>query len=1109
VIAFLSSPSLAAPIPTGPTDLQIEVAGPLAELTLRRRFRNEAEVPIDTELWFGLPVGGTLDRFVVKVGDRTITSQVMLRDQAQQTYVQAANEGKVASLVEQQEPDLVVQHIANVLPGDEIEIELHLIAPTARRAGIWELAVPLTVAPRLQDPAGEGPTYEEPGALPDLVEAHLTVQAGRALRWLESPSHAHRTRLGPEQAELWTVGARADRELVLRWSTALPEPAYDLLVADKHGLLLVEPPAPWARLSPAPADVVLLVDASDTMIGPRWQTVLQAAEILMSELEEQDTLTLLVFSDIVRGLAIREPATPEACADALFALGQIPLGGMTNLPLALRAALALPTPPDRARTVVVLSDGGASALPPQDVLARTTLHTVGIGAVTGRTLLADLARRGQGLSVVIGPGDEPESSLAPLIEGLRGPVLTDATVTFLASADLAAHPLPPMYADQLVSVTARGLDCALPARLEGLLAGRPFRQDIYPTCTDQSRLMAVMWALDQVARLPPEPAAQLALEYQILSPYTSLVGVDSEVHNEMGWAASATVALLRPIDTENSSRSTVLSQEHLQRIPAGRTYQSVVQTVPGVTGAAGGHPHMGGSASNENTYLLDGANLDPVTGTFSLSVDVVQRADVLHGAHLPEHPGSGGPVVEAQTHSGTNNLDAGLNVSHGAGQGLPQIDQVSGNLGGPLLRDKIWAWGNYGYGRSSLPGRPYEGHTGFLKLSAQPDVDHRLDLSGMGALAELALPSPSLRRSGLAQARWRWFFAPEQALDTQLMLQRLVAGADERGHEQLQSDLELSVDDPAGGTHELKAGFELDQSEWVGGAWAERWLGVPVSEGQALHLAWFSQDRYQPWPRLTLAVGARVEHALDRTHLGPRLYGSWDPWGDHKTELLAGFARVYGHLGLPTTLIEREQGLSWLDEGKLLLQRELVQDLAMGAEGALRLRRQLPVYGGGRTQQSSITTRLFVHKVPSRRWAADLSWQHTRLLEPAEGVLLDDGLDAFEHAVQGSAWWELPTDPWTTSAGLRGAWMAGPLGTVVGDPLSGALPNLPRWSWGVWLVQDLDVRKGTLSLELELESLALLQDERDLSRWMPADAPLIEPVALEGLRLTGGLRYSF
>ncbi|MFT5684167.1 MAG: tetratricopeptide (TPR) repeat protein [Myxococcota bacterium] len=59
----------------------------------------------------------------------------------------------------------------------------------------------------------------------------------------------------------------------------------------------------------------------------------------------------------------------------------------------------------------------------------------------------------------------------------------------------------------------------------------------------------------------------------------------------------------------------VLTKDFLQRIPEGRSYQASVQMAAGVTG--GTNPNVGGASSNDNTYMLDGANIsEPVTGSF-------------------------------------------------------------------------------------------------------------------------------------------------------------------------------------------------------------------------------------------------------------------------------------------------------------------------------------------------------------------------------------------------------------------------------------------------------------------------------------------------------------
>src|SRR5262249_43202988 len=158
-----------------------------------------------------------------------------------------------------------------------------------------------------------------------------------------------------------------------------------------------------------------------------------------------------------------------------------------------------------------------------------------------------------------------------------------------------------------VTLTAKGLDCTRPALVKGLYVGRPFEERVEPTCTDRARPLEVLWALSQISELDqqnnPGAATALAVEYAILTSHTSLLGLDSDIHNPLG----AAVATTTPV---------TLTEDFLQRVPAGRTYQSAVQSLPGtsgeeisIVGAVGGNPNMGGSSSNENTYMLDGGNV--------------------------------------------------------------------------------------------------------------------------------------------------------------------------------------------------------------------------------------------------------------------------------------------------------------------------------------------------------------------------------------------------------------------------------------------------------------------------------------------------------------------
>lgn len=274
------------------------------------------------------------------------------------------------------------------------------------------------------------------------------------------------------------------------------------------------------------------------------------------------------------------------------------------------------------------------------------------------------------------------------------------------------------------------------------------------------------------------------------------------------------VEAVRPvIDTESSNRGTVLTKEFLQRIPAGRSYQSVVQLAAGTTGGA--NPNVAGSASNENTFMLDGVNItDPVTGTFSLNFnfDAIEQIEVLTSAFDPEYSNLGG-TINIVTETGGNNFEfkTGLYVLNGDwsprqenrwaadGTFLAPTDfestfqtyQLGMKISGPIVRDKAWFVASYQTERSliSTAGvdtpRDYEGHYVLAKLTLQPSTEHRFTvftqtnpttIDNLAANNRFVLPEAQGRQAQggwVASLQWDWFISPEAFLETKANIQKV------------------------------------------------------------------------------------------------------------------------------------------------------------------------------------------------------------------------------------------------------------------------------------------------------------------------------------------------
>lgn len=267
------------------------------------------------------------------------------------------------------------------------------------------------------------------------------------------------------------------------------------------------------------------------------------------------------------------------------------------------------------------------------------------------------------------------------------------------------------------------------------------------------------------------------------------------------------------IDTESTNRGSVLSKEFLQRIPAGRSYQGAVQMAAGVTGGA--NPNVGGAASNENTYMLDGVNItDPVTGTFSLNFNfnAIEQIEVLTSAFDPEYGVNLGGVINIVSDSGGNTLEFQTAAYYTNGNWSPKLDaryaadgaqlaptdfdsqfetyQIYALISGPIIRDKMWFITSYAHERSlialvgiDLP-RDYEGHYVYSKLTWQPTAAHRFTFLGQTNPTSIdnqnqgdrfVEPDAQYRQAQggfFGSAQWQWFPTATASFDSKNSVQK-------------------------------------------------------------------------------------------------------------------------------------------------------------------------------------------------------------------------------------------------------------------------------------------------------------------------------------------------
>jgi hypothetical protein len=186
------------------------------------------------------------------------------------------------------------------------------------------------------------------------------------------------------------------------------------------------------------------------------------------------------------------------------------------------------------------------------------------------------------------------------------------------------------------------------------------------------------------------------------------------------------------VDLTNVSSNLRVRREEFERLPVGRSYQSLVLAAPGVVGGGqqtgSSNPNVLGSPNNGNLFIMDSVDTtDPTTGTFgaNLNFEAIQEVSVSTSAVSVEYGRAQGAIVNVITKSGTNRFEGSAKYivinddwdkqnstkseTTGASLARVKFDQINPVYtftgGGPLWRDRAWFFGAYEYSTNTTPRR--------------------------------------------------------------------------------------------------------------------------------------------------------------------------------------------------------------------------------------------------------------------------------------------------------------------------------------------------------------------------------------------------------------------
>jgi Ca-activated chloride channel family protein len=579
-----------AQVPLIHTDVQIDVRGLAAAATVTQKYKNSSSDAIEAVYVFPLPHDAAVYDMEIRIGDRVIHSAIKERAEAKRVYEQAKSGGKRAALLEQERPNIFTASVANIMPGDEIDVRVLYVEPLKWEDGRIRLVFPMVVGPRyiagsqavghsgtgwamdtdaVSDASRITPQVRNPeNRSGHDISVSVDLDTGFGVSTAKSISHevkASRLSDGRQHVELAGGTTIPNKNFVLEVQQAAnvkPTAALFLSPAsasgDTHFLIAAYPPTVQPR-EHRPMEMLYMIDVSGSMEGTSIEQAKAALLQALNSLHPEDRFGILAFSSGYQEFAA-EPlqATTENLAAARRYVGGLEANGGTEMLPALVHLMQKPQTPGYLRHIILLTDGDLgnedqifAAL--QRDLNGARLFTVAIGSAPNLYLATKMAQYGRGTFTHIADINEVQSQMTKLFATIETPVLTDVTLSFDGAEVTDVYPqrIPDLFLRQPLLIFGRIVNGHKgTVHLRGEAAGSQYESAI-PFDTSKATMhpgITTLWArqlvehqMDQWPGADENKQAEIrsavianAIRYHLVTRFTSLVAVEDVVSNVNG-----------------------------------------------------------------------------------------------------------------------------------------------------------------------------------------------------------------------------------------------------------------------------------------------------------------------------------------------------------------------------------------------------------------------------------------------------------------------------------------------------------------------------------------------------------------------------------------------
>ncbi len=563
------------PLPLQHTAVDASVAGHIGTVNVKQQFANPFDTKIEAIYLFPLPEMAAVTEFLMVIGERTIRGILREKEEAEAIYREARAQGYRASLLVQRRPNIFEQKVANIEPGNAIDVDITYFHTLAYKDGWYSFVFPTVVGPRFNPPGRADPVPAMPrggnsgAAVATGVEylkptersghdlaINVQIDAGVSIEELRSTHKIDVERDGATSATVQLARRTTvpNRDFVLDFRVAAEDVKSNLMThtdpetGEGFFSLMVIPPLETETVARRPMEMVFVIDCSGSMSGVPLRQAKEAIRTALGQLNPDDTFQIIRFSDNASRFGTAPvPATKANLATAHRYLHGLMGGGGTWMIEGIKAALDFPHDPSRFRFVSFMTDGyigneGEILAEVHRRLGAARIFSFGVGTSVNRYLLERMAKEGRGVTAYLGLHDSAKDVMGSFFERVSHAALTDIEIDWGTMTVSEVYPsrLPDLFVGRPLVISGRFEGEPAAVTVSGTVDGA--RRSVVVEAAGQGAgpSVAKVWARSNIADLADRQATagdphgklgniirRIALKNQLVSNYTSFVAVDS------------------------------------------------------------------------------------------------------------------------------------------------------------------------------------------------------------------------------------------------------------------------------------------------------------------------------------------------------------------------------------------------------------------------------------------------------------------------------------------------------------------------------------------------------------------------------------------------------